>query len=154
MYFKLSCFIECIHIFTSVVEILIISSQSAQANIPIESNDDNNETTEQNDDVDDSGSELNEFGPLDFDHDIIDIFSDNETNNNETESEMRSMTLQKYKELVQLIPQMEKYRNIAGRLEKIIKGKNSEIKFLRSELQKSKNFSNMSIVRYYMMSIP
>lgn len=43
------------------------------------------------------------------------------------------MTLEEYKNIVQLIPQLEKYRNVIAKMEDKIKSKDAQIKTLKDE---------------------
>lgn len=65
----------------------------------------------------------------------------------ELEMELKVLTLDEYKRIVQLIPLVEKYRNTIKKMENVIKSKNAKIKELeREKLNECINVSKLSAV--------
>lgn len=64
------------------------------------------------------------------------------------ESQMKTITLKEYTDIVQLIPQMIKCKDTIKRMEKIIKSKDAQLKQLKSTLDQGKciNVSHLSSV--------
>lgn len=60
----------------------------------------------------------------------------------EMEPQWKTISMEEYKRLVQLIPDVEKYRNSAEQKEKIIKSKDSQLKELQRSLKR--NWINVS----------
>lgn len=50
----------------------------------------------------------------------------------ESEPQAKTLSIQEYKELMQLIPQVEKLKNTVKRMESVIKSKDSKLKTLQS----------------------
>lgn len=84
---------------------------------------------------------------IDFtDGEFIEFFSD-EYEEDQLESEWKTISLEEYKKLVDLIPKVEKYRNDAEKKEKIIKLKDSQLKELQRSLKQNWiNVSHLSAV--------
>lgn len=53
----------------------------------------------------------------------------------ESEIQMKTVSLEEYKRLVQLIPDVEKYRNAAQKKDEIIKLKDAQLKEIQKSLQ-------------------
>lgn len=78
------------------------------------------------------------------------FFDDNEEE--ELRTQWKTISLEEYKKLVQLIPKMEKYRNAAEQKEKTIKLKDSQLKELHRSLKHNWiNVSNLSAVSVAMV---
>lgn len=61
-------------------------------------------------------------------------------------TQFKTITVEEYKKLMDLIPKVEKFKFIVQRMEKDIETKNAELQNLRSEKKKWKNLEHLSTV--------
>lgn len=81
-----------------------------------------------------------------IDDELVHLFPDN-YEDRELESQWKTISMEEYKRLVQLIPEVAKYRNSSEQKEKIIKSKDSQLKVLQRSLERNWiNISNLSDV--------
>lgn len=81
-----------------------------------------------------------------IDNEFLGLFPDNREDD-ELESQWKTMSFEEYKKLIKLIPEVEKYRNSAEKKEKIIKSKDSQLKELQKHLKRNWiNISHLSAV--------
>lgn len=71
----------------------------------------------------------------------------NDHKETEREPKWKTITLEEYKKVLQLIPEIEKYKKIVQKLEKQLQSKDSQLKELQESFQcDSINVSNLSAV--------
>lgn len=79
--------------------------------------------------------------------DSLDNSQELESGDNSEELELKTITLQEYKKIMQLIPQVENYKQIVLKLKEKLQSKDSQLKQLETALQNDWiNVATLSIV--------
>lgn len=103
-----------------------------------------NENDNFDDNTSNTNNQPNEFGDFEF----LTLYDGDESS--QIQNEMKTIPLQEYKDLVQLIPTVEKLKSVIKKLESVIKSKDSKLQELMRahviDRKKYINISNLSIV--------